>query len=757
LPVYRLIVASLLAVLAASAAAQSIPQNLDFEQGRVGQIPPGWFCPTGGYVAELTDVQPHGGRQCAHLRAVPGAARARFGNLMQQFDGRPYRGRRVRVRAAVRVETHRPGDRAQLWVREDRADGTIGFFYNMHDRPIRNGSWRTYEIVGVIGPQAARLNIGLMIFGSAEAWLDDVTIEILGEVAVAPPEPPRPVTERGLANLVAFARLLGYVRFFHPSDQAAAADWDRFAIEGVRRVEAARDAADLARVLNELFAPLAPTVRVYVARSESPLSPPWPTTVRSDLEVVMWVHQGVRLEQMQGPYASWRRRAALVNGAPPEGFADPRQPFEADLGGGVRCRVPLAVFADETGTLPHVITTAPATAADEAMAWTGDDRATRLADVVLAWNVFQHFYPYFDVIDTDWRAVLPKTLRRAALDEDARAFLDTLRRMVARLHDGHAHVIHPSDHDGWRPAFVWDWIEGALVVTYVEPDAEVPKTIVPGTVVRRIDGQPVGDRLRECEELISGSPQWVRWRARLALAAGPKDSLIELDVQTPDGRERTLRVRRTRPLGALREPRPEPIAEVRPGVWYVDIDRIEQEEFDAALDDLAAARGVVFDLRGYPRYINMMRLLGHLTDERVRSAEWNIPLVTRPDRVDMTFRTSHWFVPPRKPRLRGRIAFVTDARAISAAETLLGIVEHYRLAQIVGAPTAGTNGNVNAILLPGGYRITWTGMKVLKQDGSQHHQIGIRPTVPVRRTRAGVTQGRDELLEKAIETAAGKG
>jgi len=95
--------------------------------------------------------------------------------------------------------------------------------------------------------------------------------------------------------------------------------------------------------------------------------------------------------------------------------------------------------------------------------------------------------------------------------------------------------------------------------------------------------------------------------------------------------------------------------------------------------------------------------------------------------------------------------FLTDGRAISYAESCMGIVEHYRLGEIVGGPTAGTNGNVNPLVLPGGYTLAWTGMKVLKHDGSQHHGIGILPTVPVSRTRAGVAAGRDELLERALE------
>lgn len=94
---------------------------------------------------------------------------------------------------------------------------------------------------------------------------------------------------------------------------------------------------------------------------------------------------------------------------------------------------------------------------------------------------------------------------------------------------------------------------------------------------------------------------------------------------------------------------------------------------------------------------------------------------------------------------------MTDTRAISAAESFMSFIEHYKLAEIVGQPTAGTNGNVNDFGLPGGFWIVWTGMRVVKHDGSQHHLIGIQPTVPVKRTIKGVIEGRDEFPEKALE------
>jgi C-terminal processing protease CtpA/Prc len=149
-------------------------------------------------------------------------------------------------------------------------------------------------------------------------------------------------------------------------------------------------------------------------------------------------------------------------------------------------------------------------------------------------------------------------------------------------------------------------------------------------------------------------------------------------------------------------------------------------------------------------------VLAHLIDRPIQSPRWHVPEVKKPDRQGMTFLESRWPVAPQKPRFRAGVAFVTDGRAVSYAETYLGMVEHYHLgALVVGEATAGTNGNVNPFSVPGGYRILWTGMKVRKHDGSRHHGVGIQPTVGVNRTVQGIREGRDELLEKAIREFSG--
>jgi hypothetical protein len=189
---------------------------------------------------------------------------------------------------------------------------------------------------------------------------------------------------------------------------------------------------------------------------------------------------------------------------------------------------------------------------------------------------------------------------------------------------------------------------------------------------------------------------------------------------------------------------------------YLDLRRIGMAELDSALPKTESARGVIFDMRGYP-YRILSSILGHLTDSTLISPRWGFRTTLRPDHQDTTFEWERWTVRPKSPRIRAHAAFLIDANAISAAETLLGIVEYYHLADLVGEPTAGTNGSITLALLPGRYTIPFTGMRVLKQDGSRHQGIGILPTVPVSSTIEGIAAGRDEQLEKAIEVVSRPG
>jgi len=729
-----------------SSTALPAPSNLSFEQGIVGMAPPGWATPTSGFASQTVEGGASG-TKAALLAPVAGAQNPTpFGNLMQSIDATPYRGRWIRVRASLKVGRG-TAPRAQLWVRVDQPGGRMGFFDNMQDRPVLAREWTPVEIDADVADDATSINFGLLLLGDGEALIDDVSI-VAGEKVTTRTEPAHALDARGLANLTAFARLFGYVRHFHPSDQAAAAQWDVVAVDGVRAIESATSPSDLATKLRAIFEPLAPTVQIYVT-GQPPATDRIPSVGdRNDVQVVFWRYHGFG-QKGSLIYHSDRIRKNAPRGEVPKGIPDPRQPLQIDLGGGVSAAIPLAVYADASGTLPKRDAQPAAT---PLVKFSGDDRATRIADVVLLWNVLQHFYPYFDVVKTDWPAVLPKALASAATDSGGLAFLRTLRTTMAELQDGHGQVFRLADARNSSLPLLFGWIEGELVVTRV---ADESLNIFPGDVVVSINGRDAKQLFAETQALEPGAtPQFKRWGALQRLRSGVKDSEVTLQVKRGAGEMRTVVVRRTKQMNAVDELRPAKIAELESGIFYVDLSRITDADFNGAVAKLAAARGVIFDLRGYPSLGT--GFLAHLIEVPIQSARWNVPIITRPDHVIDDYDTSgRWDIRPQAPRLRGKLVFLTDGRAISYAESVMGIIENYKIADIVGEPTAGTNGNINPLDLPGGYRVIWTGMRVLKHDGSQHHGVGIQPTVRVAPTLQGISEGRDEQLETAIRVVKG--
>lgn len=717
------------------------PANLDFTQGPYGRALDGWETSSVDPAAYDYETRTDSAGSFLVIRGhskIPAA----FGFLSQTFDARHWRGRRVEFTAFLGADESAGGSgELRVLIYGPRGTQSIG---NMDDGPVASLAWTPARVRAEVPDDANVVQVGVMLRANGELRARDLLFTAVGAIGDGD-LPPRPVTPRGLENLVAFTRLLGYVRHFDPADAAAAADWSAFAIAAVDSVEGARSPDELASVLRRAFGPFDPVLRVDkrpVAVDTTILR--GPATPDS---ILAWTHHGY------GPgnpttelYWSQRQGHSAGDARFRPG---PGRVITTNLGGGVWCAVPLSLWVTSGGTWPRARTAWMPRPRPQGFMPTGNDRSTRLADVALLWNIIQHFFPYFDVVHADWEAALREALRGAATDTSAVGFRITLQRMMAHLDDGHASVGGPGGDDFALP-FAWGMVEGRIVVTWT-PDST--GAVRRGDIVRAVDGVAVENRYAGLLPRISAATDgWRTFRALQMLPGLARDSLL-LEVEGANGRRRNVTVYPGTPLspGAGR---PAPIAELGQGIWYVDVSRVTGATFTSAVDTLARARGVIFDLRGYPYNLGISPL-AHLADSTMTSARWYIPSVTAPDHRGMAFELSSWTFPPERPRFRGRIAFLISGRAISYSETWLGIAEHYRLGAFVGEPTAGTNGSVNIQTLPGGYRVVFTGMKVLKHDGSRHHGVGIRPTVPVSPTIAGVRAGRDEQLEKAIGVVDG--
>ncbi|MDX2008464.1 MAG: S41 family peptidase [Meiothermus sp.] len=595
----------------------------------------------------------------------------------------------------------------------------------------------------------------------------------------------RPLEGRALENVTAFSRLLGYVRYFHPSDAAYTTDWESFAVAKVESVEGARNARELAGRLEQLFLPYAPTLRVFSTAEPVAAPPPavpvgvqplYVTTLartilgESDTLLLRRADRiSVPVQNRQLPRSFEYANAGLLRFPQPQTLPlpDPAQPYLAELGGGVSAAVPLAVYATQTATLPRIPIPPRTQLPPQAVASSPDsvrNRANRLALVAVAWNAYQHLFAYWDQVpeaEAAWAAALPEALRQAAVAANEPAFTAVLQRMAAGLRDGH-NFIERSGRSGYGShtvPFTMDLVEGRLVVTTVlDPDFRGLRV---GDVVTGLDGRPALETLAASAGRISGSEPYRRYLGLALLSGGGPGSTLAVEAERGGQRlrlevPRSFAKERSLPPHE-REPRPPAVAQLAPGVMYLDLTRLEVAQFEAALPALSTASGLVLDVRGYVGDA-ALRVLAHLTERPLEGPPIAIPIVTRPDHQDIRYLSlRNVWVQPQRPLLTAKVAVIANANGtISFSESVLGMVQGHRLGRLVGLPSAGANGNVVNLILPGRYITRWTGLKVTNFDGSPMFAVGIKPDVAVERTLAGVAAGRDELLEAAFTAVTGR-
>jgi len=550
------------------------------------------------------------------------------------------------------------------------------------------------------------------------------------------------LSPRALENMVAFTRLLGLVRYFHPSDEAAKVDWDAFAVAAIDTVERAATPGELAGTLRALFLPAAPTLRIDTRPVDVNAASLLPQGAQAT-QIVEWRHRGFGGSALSNETFKSERvhtpTAQRSKGARPVGTA-----WTGNLGGGVWCAMPMVLWADKSGTLPRASLPPRKSKHGD---WNKAPRAVRLADVALFWNVPQHFHPYLGLAG-DWNLALRTALRRAATDPDPETFRATLERMVGVLHDGQGWV--GGHDDRYVLPLAWTFVGDSLVVRAVAENREDPAV---GDIVVTIDGEPTGDVAARIRERVSAATSVASdYLVARKMCFSPTPSTIDIEVVGHRWMKRHANVDFGDPRRLASMKPPEIPAEPAPGVAYVDLASLADSDVPAELQRLASAKAIVFDVRVLPTGA-AFALLPHLSDKPLKMPRLGVPVIYDPDRENIVFDEKITTVAPEAPFLSARKVFVTGPGGLSPGETFMGTIEQGHVGDIVGAPTGGTNGAVARVDLPGGYSVRFTGTRVQKPDGTRNQTVGVKPTIPVHRTVAGIREGRDEVLDKAIEVA----
>lgn len=611
-----------------------------------------------------------------------------FAPFTQSIDAAPFQGKEIKLVGRMKADIVESGSGGHFWLRVDREKDQMGFFYNMADRPVLKNEWDSYEFSGKVDKDAKDIVFGGFLSGIGKIWADDIKL---------------------------FER------------ESADADWKPVAINNGDFESSSSDQPD------GWFAGPVSGYKYAVSTSNN----------------------NKTLEISSNSSGNHTDSGPMITSVDYKFSPQPGEVIRIDLTKDIHAIIPLALYGTKDHTYPVGNTDGLAQLKSTIDHFYKENNsagslAVRLGNVIIAWNLFKHFFPYWEDASTQPDALLRAALVKSFTDKTPADFRRTLLQMTAPLNDGHIWVTLAGDASGsYTVPLLFDRVENKIVIDKILDSAITG--IKQGDIVVSINNQPATDLYKEKMSLISGSPQWKSYRAISDFASGAENTPVNMTLLR-NGKE--IEVELTRKTTGYQlhnalENLKRPSAEVEEGIYYLDISRISKDTIHAWADKLSRAKGIICDLRGYPT--GNHNLINHLLKTGEDTKWMFVPQTAYPDQEKTTFKEFGWNMQPEKPYFPGKIVFITDGRAISYAESYMGFIKDFKLATIIGQPTAGTNGNINPFSLPGGYSVSWTGMLVKNHDGSKHHIKGIVPDISLERTLNGITEGRDEFYEAALK------
>ena len=186
-------------------------------------------------------------------------------------------------------------------------------------------------------------------------------------------------------------------------------------------------------------------------------------------------------------------------------------------------------------------------------------------------------------------------------------------------------------------------------------------------------------------------------------------------------------------------------------IGYVTLATIKREDIKAIKKTFKNTNGIIIDIRNYPSTFVPYRLGKYFVSKILTPfAKWTRGNVNNPG--EFTFRSMGAGIGKlNRKTYKGKLVVLVNEYSQSQAEYTAMAFRAGINTTIIGSTTAGADGNVSNISLPGGLRTAISGVGVYYPDGTQTQRIGIVPDIWVEPTIEGIKQGKDELLEKAIE------
>jgi len=391
------------------------------------------------------------------------------------------------------------------------------------------------------------------------------------------------------------------------------------------------------------------------------------------------------------------------------------------------------------------------------------DAGFRLLSLYRYWNIIQYYFPYKNLIEEDWKNVLSEFIPKFINAKNELEYKLATLELIARVHDTHANIwgydntLNNYWGEKYSPLGI-TFIENKVIVTdYLDKKLGKETGLIIGDNITKINSKLVTDIVKEKLKYTPASNYPTQLRNLSDNLLRTKDSIINIEfIRNNEIHNKTLKTFTTNEINIYSKYLKNDTCFnfINNEIAYLYLGSIKKSYLPEIFEKIKNTKGLVIDLRCFPSDVMVYCLSKYLLPQKTKFAKFsmcnieNAGLFTLTECSEVGEKNDDYY--------KGKVIILINENTQSQAEFTTMALRVAPNATVIGSTTAGADGNTIPFYLPGSIETMISGIGIYYPDGTETQRVGIVPDIEVKPSIEGIKEGRDELMEKAIEVIKAK-
>lgn len=376
----------------------------------------------------------------------------------------------------------------------------------------------------------------------------------------------------------------------------------------------------------------------------------------------------------------------------------------------------------------------------------------RLLGLFKYWNVIEYFYPYKYLTDQNWDSVLKEMIPKFKNAKNQSEYQNTIRELVAKLDDTHAWIRFSDERPKGLPVKISHIENKAVVSGFYNDSIANLNNLKLGDIILKINEVDVTTEKDKNLKYVAGSNTNIKIKKTYNKILRGAEDHVKLTIDR-NGSIDQIKVNRYDfdVFNYWNNPKRIKSKSISDAIGYINMASVKGEDITDIFESFITKKAIIIDLRNYPAFIYKL-ISRQLNSEKRDFTRTYSPNITYPGKF--TFKKNLRTGVKNSKSFKGKVILLVNEDSLSLSEFTAMAFQTADNVITVGNQTAGADGDVVVFEYLGGFRTAISGNGIAYPDGSESQRKGVKIDIEVKPTINGLRQGRDEILEKAIELAS---